>query len=391
MGKNLKGQEIGKGISQRPDKTYRARYVNSLGKRVEKNFTNLKDAQAWLAAERAVKTCLSKSNSPDMKVDELFKVWIKVHGHDLSPNTVRNYTDRYERNIKPYIGRKKLVDVKPQDCKHILNEMEDDYAGSTVRQAFIAMGTMFKYAKDNGYIDKHPMDGVGFNKSVRAKDDHRYLTREEQARFLEVAKRSHNYYQYAFLLETGLRTSEMIGLTWHDIDWKNRTITVRRNLEYRYKFGQWRAGTTKSKASYRTIPLTNRAMEILEIVHSTVKTRKQSPLLNTELEYLDRKSGKYERFSMKDLVFINYRTGMPNKNSSYDTHLYKLCDEAGIKRFCMHVFRHTYATRAIEIGMPPKYLQKLLGHSSIQITMDLYVHTSPESLRDAVDQFEFGA
>ena len=124
MGKNLKGQEIGKGISQRPDKTYRARYVNSLGKRVEENFTNLKDAQAWLAAERAVKTCLSKSNSPNMKVDELFKVWIKVHGHDLSPNTVRNYTDRYERNIKPYIGRKKLVDVKPQDCKHILNEME---------------------------------------------------------------------------------------------------------------------------------------------------------------------------------------------------------------------------------------------------------------------------
>ena len=50
MGKNLKGQEIGKGISQRPDKTYRARYVNSLGKCVEENFTNLKDAQAWLTA-----------------------------------------------------------------------------------------------------------------------------------------------------------------------------------------------------------------------------------------------------------------------------------------------------------------------------------------------------
>ena len=74
MGKNLKGQEIGKGISQRPDKTYRARYVNSLGKRVEESFTNLKDAQAWLNAERAIKTCLSKSKSPDMKVDEFFKI-----------------------------------------------------------------------------------------------------------------------------------------------------------------------------------------------------------------------------------------------------------------------------------------------------------------------------
>ena len=55
---------------------------------------------------------------------------------------------------------------------------------------------------------------------------------------------------------------------------------------------------------------------------------------------------------MRDLVFINWRTGEPAKNSSYDTHLYKLCDEAGIERFCMHALRHTYATRAIEKGKP---------------------------------------
>lgn len=53
---------------------------------------------------------------------------------------------------------------------------------------------------------------------------------------------------------------------------------------------------------------------------------------------------------MTDLVFINFRTGEPSKNSSYDTHLYKICDENGIKRFCMHALRHTYATRAIVNG-----------------------------------------
>lgn len=93
---------------------------------------------------------------------------------------------------------------------------------------------------------------------------------------------------------------------------------------------------------------------------------------------------------MRDLVFINWRTGEPAKNSSYDTHLYKLCDEAGIEKFCMHALRHTYATRAIECGVQPKVLQKLLGHASIKTTMDRYVHVTSESLDQAVRQFESG-
>lgn len=80
--------------------------------------------------------------------------------------------------------------------------------------------------------------------------------------------------------------------------------------------------------------------------------------------------------------------GMPAKSSSYDTHLYKLCQEAGIKPFSMHALRHTFATRAIERGVPPKVLQQLLGHASIKTTMDTYVHVSDDSKLEAIKLFE---
>ena len=104
-----------------------------------------------------------------------------------------------------------------------------------------------------------------------------------------------------------------------------------------------------------------------------------------------RKDGSYSaRFvdkygKRREKIFSSHKKA---KNSSCDTHLYKLCGEAGIKHFTMHALRHIYATRAIERGVQPKVLQKLLGHASIQTTMDKYVHVTDESMQKAIQRFE---
>lgn len=405
MGKNLKGRELGKGLSQRKDGRYSARFMSKSGRK-EKYFDTLPEARNWLEVARhqdnhntvlapfeTVADDIMKNDAPliafsEMTVDDWFKFWLESIIPDLAWNTRRNYRERYKQNIRPIIGNLKIQEVRPMHCRKILFDMDRKYAGSTIRQTYITMGTMFRSAVMNDVISKHPMDGVRYTKPVKASSDIKVLTVKEQNLFLKTAKRSHNYNQYALMLETGLRTGEMIGLTWDDIDFKKRTLTVNKTLEYRHSRGTWIAGTPKTQASYRTIPLTDKAYTILENIYESRDFCKKADELSTELEYIDRISGEMKTLVMKDLVFINYRTGMPNKNSSYDTHLYKLCDEAGIKRFCMHVLRHTFATRAIERGVQPKALQKLLGHASLQTTMDRYVHVTDESKFLAVRQFE---
>ena len=260
-----------------------------------------------------------------------------------------------------------MKDVKPLHCQKILTDMaEEGYKTSTIYQARIAVYNMFEFAKENDIILSNPC-----KKSVKAdmgkpSEKKEALTIDIQKKFLEAIKGSSYENQYRFILQTGLRTGEMIGLRWSDIDFEERTIKIERSMEYRYKVGEWRIGPPKSKSGHRTIPLTDEAIRIL-----LNQRAKNSKLKLIPIEW-------------KDVVFL-CKKGTPVKNSTYDTGLFKYCDIAGIPRFSMHVLRHTFATRCIEAGMKPKTLQQILGHSNIGITMNLYVHITDEEKHREID------
>ena len=84
-----------------------------------------------------------------MTVNEWFDFWQTNLLTGLAPNTVRNYRERYEKNAKAILGELLLTEVKPMHCKAVFNGMTGTYAGSTIRQAYIALGSMFKAAKEN--------------------------------------------------------------------------------------------------------------------------------------------------------------------------------------------------------------------------------------------------
>lgn len=305
-----------------------------------------------------------------MTVKAWFDYWIEnIKGESIRPNTIRNYKERFQHNINNCIGNMLLSDVKPMHCQNVLNQMKDDYKSSTICQTRITLYCMFSDAVENDVIQKNPVTKAVKSNIGKESKTVRALTIEEQKKFLEVAKETSNYNQYAFLLQTGLRTGEMIALKWSDVDFKKRIVRIQRSMEYRYSVGEWRIGEPKSKSGYRNIPLTEEAIAILNDQKEKIKNIK---VINMEF---------------KDYIFLG-RKGEPIKNSTYDTALFKICDKAGVKRFSMHVLRHTFATRCIEGGMRPKTLQIILGHSNVGITMKIYVDVTEEEKFKEVEKIE---
>lgn len=111
-------------------------------------------------------------------------------------------------------------------------------------------------------------------------------TGKRHEKYLPTLPEARNYYQYALILK--------IGLTWDAIDFEKRTLTVNKTLECRHKQHFWRAGPPKTQQSYRTIPLTDRAYEILKGIWDSRPERKESPTLDKTLEYIHRQT--YRRF-----------------------------------------------------------------------------------------------
>lgn len=367
MGKDLKGKELGQGISQRKDGYYVGRYTSKNGKRIQKLFLKVKECQKWLSDNQYLEAHSNIDFPHDMLVSAWYDYWISIKEQTVRPNTVRNYRERYSRNIAPVIGNKLLKDVNTIHCQKIMSNMADEgYRTTTIYQTRIALYNMLDYAYQNDIIFKNPCTKLVKSDIGKPSEKKVALTIEEQKKFCQEIIGCSYEYQYLFILQTGLRTGEMVGLRWEDIDFDKKTMTIYRTVEYRHSTKEWRTGEPKSKSGYRTIPLTDEAIRILK------------------LQKKKNQSFSFISFEWKDTVFL-CKKGTPVKNSTYDTMLFKVCKKAEIHQFAMHVLRHTFATRCIEAGMMPKTLQTILGHSNIGITMNLYVDTKEEQKQKEIN------
>ena len=384
MGKDLKGKELGVGLSQRKDGRYSAKFTKKNGNRSEKTFTKITEAREWLSEQKYLN---SKIGTGDMLVDDWYNFWIASYKEGIvADSTTKNYRTRYENSIKKEIGNMKLSEVKQLHCQRILNDMFENgrYSYGTMELTQITLHAIFKGAIENGYLYKNPAEGLKL-KRREEEDERRVLTREEQRTFKEYAKGSLYENAYCLVLETGLRAGEVGGLQWEDIDLDNKVLYVKRTMLQYAKKGGFYYGLPKTKLSKRKIPLTNEAVSIL----------KNQMVLQKRLKL---KSKKWNT-DWDGLVFTTIN-GNPVGASTFRMMMIRIVNNINKDRQCssedgtyeefkhayMHALRHTFATRCIENGVQPKTLQKILGHSTLTVTMDLYVHVTDDHIFEEIEK-----
>ncbi len=380
MGKDLKGKELGQGLSQRKDGRYSAR-ITANGKRVEKYFKKISEAKRWF--NDALYEKEHGLFAPDKyTVDEWFWKWVDMYKKDVvSDSTYKNYKSVYVHHVKDKIGFMKLKDVRQSDCQNVLNTAyESGLAYGTMNLIRITLHALFDGTVNDEVLLKNPVTQK-VKCCQREVEERRVLTSLEQSEFLKYSQNSMYNNAYALVLCTGLRSGEIGGLKWEDVDFEKKMLHVRRTLLYDKSKGGFYFGSPKSRKSKRDVPLTDEAIIILKNQKLfQFKLRGKSSNWNMDPEYDGLAFTSMNGQPTGHLTYIhNIIRIVTNINSDRRT-ISKL-ENVPFEEFepmTMHTLRHTFATRSIESGVKPNVLQKILGHSSITVTMDAYVHTLDE-------------
>ena len=376
MGKSLNGKELGRGITQRKDGIYQGRFVNRFGKKQTIYASTLTEVRQKLRNAQYEDEKALNVVTKDITLDKWYEVWMDTCKKNCRASTKESYATHYRR-IQKALGWRKLTSLNLIILQQAINELVSDNARKNSKKILV---DMLDKAVDADLLIKNVAKQINPVITKEEKRERRVLTVKEEEMFLKQAEGSFYYNLYVVALDTGLRVGELMGLTWNDVDLKKKVLHVRHTLCYFRKEGKYihEMHDTKTKNSRRTIPLTQRAYDAL----------KQQKVQKFQI----RLKGKVAPEGFEDLVFVT-RNNRPTQQFLVQEcmlltikHIQKTNPEYEV--FSPHSFRHTFATRAIENGMQPKTLQKILGHGSLQMTMDLYCHVTEDTLFDAMKLME---
>lgn len=291
---------------------------------------------------------------------------IFIPSKNLSENTVSSYNQFLRVHIYPSIGRLKLPDISHTMLRKLLIDFQnDEYSHQSCIKLYNILNGVFKMAALDDSIVSNPMLKVQRPKQIKDKntdneDSSKAYTIEEMRHIFKcLSKESLKWQVFVLLLtDTGIRRGEAVGLRWQDIDFQQKTITVRNNVQYTVKGGVYE--TTPKNGKARIVDIGDDLAELLK------KLREEQT-----------------RICISKYVFN--QDGSPNvmHPQTPTRYFHRFGERYGIKDFHPHKLRHTSASIAITQGADIVSVSERLGHSDTAVTLRMYAHGNPESIRKA--------
>lgn len=280
---------------------------------------------------------------------------------ELKPTTITMYETLARTHILASgLGQEALRSIRPSSISRFLNQLRDqNYSASLRRAIFSILRHLFRAAINEGLLEEDPMDGkVQRPKSISSRS--RFLTDEETSRLLESLRGSRNYELVCLILATGLRRGEALGLTWSAVDFEGGQIHVLHTLS---SDGDLLA--PKSEQSVRSLDLSPQVRELLLLQ----RLRQQDDQTRAGNEWA--RDGS-------DLIFRSV-SGRPLSGRNVLRSVQDAARKAGIwdpakGSIGVHSLRHVAATKLLGEGIPMYVVSRVLGHESIETTVDIYGH-----------------
>ncbi len=351
-------------------------FINHQGTRKAKRVGNgepgkkaAKLAAQQIQARLALGQAAFSSNKTGVTIDDYADTFLERIEHTRKHTTYADYQKMLNKDIVPALKGLDLQDITREKVKALaMGCLQKGQSPKTVQNIMRCLSSLFSHAVEDELIVANPALKPGkFLPKVGRRYKITPLTRAEVVQLLETAKAKLPRYYPLFLcaVRTGLRIGELLALQWPDIDWQGQFIEVRRNYTH------WRITTPKSGES-RRVDMSRELMQTLKDLHTERQIEAAARGWNVTPAW----------------VFCSEVGGLLHPHNIRDRVFYGLLSKAGLRKVRFHDLRHTFASLLLQNGESPVYVKEQMGHSSIQITVDLYGHLIQGRNKQAVDRLD---
>lgn len=365
-------------------------------KRISKGGFRTK-ADAVIAGHKALNEYLTAGSinpTCNISVHDYLLYWLEQYCEaNLKATTVLNYRKRIKLHIDPVIGRYRLSAIKPEQLQQLINNMvSKGYSKNTILTVKGILSSSFGYAVNPlRYIVSSPMLYVKMPKG--SKQNYKQTQRVRDAIpddiitqiFERFPEGSSCYIPMQLAYRCGMRLGEAFAVTWEDVDFSYKTITINKQLQWDSERSVWYITPPKYN-SIRKIDMDEFTMNLLLRTKIKQDQMKLGYDEHYEIIYYDQDNGINNTVG-EPINFVNTRDNggyiQPRVMQHTSTIIHKF-----YPAFDFHSLRHTHCTRLLEAGLPIKYVQERLGHKNIAVTMEIYNHLTQNQAKQSKEALD---